>query len=85
MSIIDHTLMYLRESLSNYENNELSQSIYNKLVHNSYSSEADFVEDLNDKEMQYLNHILEREIHYAENVQDDLRIQQLREVYELIF
>jgi Minor curli fiber component A len=77
--------MYLRESLSNYENSELSQSVYNKLENHSYPSEEDFIKDLNDKELQYLNNILEREIHYAENVQDELRVQQLREVYELIF
>jgi hypothetical protein len=77
--------MYLRESLSNYENSELSQSVYHKLENHSYPSEEDFIKDLNDKELQYLNNILEREIHYAENVQDELRVQQLREVYELIF
>jgi hypothetical protein len=77
--------MYLRESLSNYTDNELSQSIYNKLKQNTYQSEKDFVADLNDKEMQYLDQILEREINYAEGVQDNVRVGQLREVYEQIF
>uniref|UniRef100_UPI00403EF822 sporulation protein n=1 Tax=Ornithinibacillus sp. FSL M8-0202 TaxID=2921616 RepID=UPI00403EF822 len=82
---IDHTLQYLLESLSNYEDSELSQTIYQKLKHNPYQSEREFVDDLDDKEIQYLDQILEREINYAENVQDDVRVQQLREVYELIF
>ncbi|WP_047979863.1 hypothetical protein [Ornithinibacillus contaminans] len=82
---MDKTLLYLRESLSNYAENELNQSIYHKLMKNRYDSEVAFVEDLNDKEMQYLEKILQREINYAENVQDDLRTEQLREVYEQIF
>ena len=85
MRTIDHTLLYLRESLSNYEGNDLSQSIHHKLQNNNYQSEEEFVDDLDDREMQYLDKILAREIGYAENVQDDLRLQQLREVYELIF
>ncbi|WP_369797422.1 sporulation protein [Paucisalibacillus sp. EB02] len=85
MRTIDHTLLYLRESLSNYEGNELSQSIHQKLQNKNYQSEKEFVEDLDDREMQYLDKILAREISYAENVQDDLRIQQLREVYEILF
>ncbi|MBC5636530.1 sporulation protein [Ornithinibacillus sp. BX22] len=82
---MDHTLKYLLESVSNYEESELSQSIYQKLKHNQYQNERAFVDDLDDKEIQYLDQILEREINYAENVQDDIRVQQLREVYELIF
>ncbi|MEN2767812.1 sporulation protein [Ornithinibacillus xuwenensis] len=82
---MDHTLKYLQESLSNYTDNALSESIYQKLRNNSYENEEEFVEDLNDKEMQYLDQILEREINYAENVQDDVRVAQLREVYEIIF
>ncbi len=85
MSTIDRTLQYLRESLSNYDDDKLSMSIYKKLKNKTYQNEREFVEDLDDKEMQYLNQILEREINYAENVQDDTRVQQLREVYELIF
>lgn len=82
---MDNTLQYLRESLSNYDEDNLSLSIYHKLKHNTYENEVDFVKDLNDKQLQYLEQILEREISYAENVQDDLRVEQLREVYELIF
>ncbi|WP_010093853.1 hypothetical protein [Ornithinibacillus scapharcae] len=82
---MDNTLQYLRESLSNYDEDALSLSIYDKLQHNTYENEEDFIKDLNDKELQYLEQILEREIDYAENVQDDLRVGQLREVYELIF
>ncbi|WP_047982915.1 sporulation protein [Ornithinibacillus californiensis] len=82
---MDRTLQYLRESLSNYDDDKLSMSIYKKLKNKTYQNEREFVEDLDDKEMQYLNQILEREINYAENVQDDTRVQQLREVYELIF
>lgn len=85
MIIIDNTLLFLRESLSNYEKHELSRGIYLKLQQNQYQNEREFVEDLDDREMQYLDQILEREINYAENVQDDVRVSQLREVYELIF
>ena len=85
MITIDNTLQYLRESLSNYEKHELSRAIYQKLQQNQYKNEREFVEDLDDREMQYLDKILAREISYAENVQDDMRVQQLREVYEIIF
>ncbi|WP_188385589.1 sporulation protein [Ornithinibacillus halotolerans] len=82
---MDHTLHYLRESLSNYEDHELSTTIYNKLTNNTYQNEKAFVDALDDKEMQYLEKILEREINYAENAQDPLRVEQLKEVYEQIF
>lgn len=85
MKPIDQTLDYLRESLSNYIENDMCQQIYRKLESGNYAGEGKFVEDLNDDEMAYLNEVLEREISYAKNVQHDSRVKELNEVYELLF
>src|SRR5690625_3057240 len=82
---IDHTLLYLRESLANYTENKMGQQLYEKVEAKHYANEAAFVKDLNDKEMAYLDSILKREIDYAKNAQDNTRLSQLNEVHELIF
>ncbi|WP_099157796.1 sigma-G-dependent sporulation-specific acid-soluble spore protein CsgA [Virgibacillus ndiopensis] len=82
---MDNTLEYLRESLSNYIESDICRQIYQKLERGNYKGEGEFVEDLNDDEMQYLNAMLEREINYAKNVQHDNRVKELNEVYELLF
>ncbi|MGY0693780.1 sporulation protein [Virgibacillus sp. FSP13] len=81
---MDHTLDYLRESLSNYMENDLCQQIYEKMESGNYDGEEEFVRDLDDDEMSYLNAMLEREINYAKNVQNDSRVKELNEVYELL-
>ena len=43
------------------------------------------MKDLNDLEMDALNQVLEKEIKYAENEQDEKRTMELNEVYELLF
>lgn len=86
MSIIDHSLKYLRESLSNYvEDDDLCQQICSKLEDQDYESEIDFVEELDDDEITYLDALLEREINYAQNAQDDVRVKELNDIYELLF
>ncbi|WP_164670414.1 sporulation protein [Virgibacillus doumboii] len=82
---MDDTLKYLRESLANYSEHELCQQINQKLESADYDSEGDFVKTLDDREMAYLNDVLEREINYAKNVQNDIRVSELNEVYELLF
>ena len=85
MNKIDHTLEYLRESLSNYMDNEMCQKIVSKIESNNYTGEGKFVKDLNEEEIQYLNDVLEQELKYAKNVQHDIRVKELTEVYELLF
>ncbi|MGE0911755.1 sigma-G-dependent sporulation-specific acid-soluble spore protein CsgA [Bacillus atrophaeus] len=82
---MDKTLGYLRESLSNHLDNDICQRIYKKMLTRHYTGEGNFVKDLNDDEMSYLNTILEKEIKYAQNEQDQQRASELNEVYELLF
>jgi len=82
---IDSTLAYLRESLSNYIENEICQQIIQKLESNNDSSEEKFIAQLDDEEMDYLDAVLENELDYARNVQNDVRVRELTEVYELLF
>ena len=81
---MDVTLGYLRESLSNHLDRGTGQQIYKKLVKHEYKSEGDFVRDLNEGEISFLNTILEKEIRYAEEEQDEKRVKELNEVYELL-
>ena len=85
MIIIDQTLQYLRESLSNYMENDVCQQILSKIEANNYTSEESFVSDLDGKEMDYLDMVLENELDYAKNVQNDTRVKELNEVYEQLF
>nr|WP_090866436.1 sporulation protein [Oceanobacillus limi] len=82
---MDQTLLYLRESLANYSENDLCKGIYEKLEANQYESEEEFVQNLSDKEMAYLDSLVERELNYAKNVGDETRVDELTEVYELLF
>jgi hypothetical protein len=83
---VDKTLGYLRETLSNYtgDHSEGGQ-IYQKLLTGKFKSEEAFVRSLNQKEIDFLNKILDAEIAYAQEVQDDQRVYELNEVYELLF
>ncbi|WP_156288736.1 sporulation protein [Oceanobacillus salinisoli] len=82
---MDNTLKYLRESLANYSENEVCQHILKKIEQSHYENEEEFVEDLDEEEMAYLDNVLENELNYAKNVQSDERVQQLTEVFELLF
>jgi len=82
---MEDTLGYLRESLSNYsEDQTVVQRLYEKLNQNNYENEQDFVRDLEEVEMKFLNRILTAEIDYARNGNDEKRAQQLSEIYELL-
>ncbi|MCA1030465.1 sigma-G-dependent sporulation-specific acid-soluble spore protein CsgA [Bacillus timonensis] len=83
---MEKTLAYLRESLSNYtDGQKLPLNIFHKLQNNNYESEEDFVRDLEEEEVRFLNHVLPDEINYAMREQDYERVSELNEVYELLF
>lgn len=79
---IDHTLGYLRETMSNYDDEEFGRQIYKKLVSQHYKNEKEFVEKLGEEETDYLNSILKEELKYARQAQDEKRLKELNEVYE---
>jgi hypothetical protein len=84
--VLDRTLGYLRETLSNYtEQYTIGQGIYDKMRMNNYSSEGAFVKDLSEEEIDFLNKILPDEIQYAKAEQDEKRAYELNEVFELLF
>lgn len=74
----------MNESLANYSENRMCQQIFKKLEAADYESELDFVETLDQAEVSYLESVLKSEMHYARNVQDDIRMKELNEVYELL-
>ncbi len=83
---MDKTLGYLREILSNYtDGHNEGRQVYRKLSDGSYSSEGDFVRQLNQKEINFLNEILPAEINHAKEEMDEKRAHELNEVYELLF
>jgi galactose mutarotase-like enzyme len=83
---MEQTLGYLRETLSNYnEEHGIAKHIYKKLIENKYKNEEEFVKDLSEKEIDYLNHMLPDEIEYALDAQDYKRVYELNEVYELLY
>lgn len=82
---IDNTLNYLRESLSNYVDNDMCQHLVQRIESDQYASEEQFVRSLSEEEMAYLNDVLETELNYAKNVDNDVRVKELNEVYELLF
>ncbi|WP_191276622.1 sigma-G-dependent sporulation-specific acid-soluble spore protein CsgA [Neobacillus kokaensis] len=83
---MDKTLGYLKETLSNYtDDHSEGRQIYQKLATGNFKTEGAFVRTLNEKEIDFLNHILHAEINYAQDVQDDQRVYELNEVYELLF
>jgi Minor curli fiber component A len=83
---MDQTLGYLREILSNYtDEHSEGRQLYRKLAEGNFSSEGAFVKHLNQKESDFLNKILPKEIDYAKEEQDEKRANELNEVYELLF
>lgn len=85
MSTLDSNLGYLRESLSNHlDNHQICQRIYHKLETKQYKDEDEFVRDLEDNEATILNLVLQYELDYARNEQDEKRVEQLNGVYELL-
>lgn len=83
---MDKTLGYLRETLSNYtDDHSDGKNIYHKLSKGHFTSEEDFVRHLNQKEINFLNKMLPKEINYAKEEQDEKRAHELNEVFELLF
>ncbi|MDX8362908.1 MULTISPECIES: sigma-G-dependent sporulation-specific acid-soluble spore protein CsgA [Bacillaceae] len=83
---MDKTLRYLQETLSNYlDKHNISEQIYEKLLAKTYRSEGDFVKELNEEEISFLDEVLPDEIIYALDEQDFKRVEQLNEVYELLY
>ncbi|MCM3692532.1 sigma-G-dependent sporulation-specific acid-soluble spore protein CsgA [Neobacillus niacini] len=83
---MDKTLGYLREILSNYsEQHSEGKQLYRKLSEGRYSTEGDFVRQLSQKEIAFLNEMLPQEINYAKEEQDEKRAHELNEVFELLF
>lgn len=84
---MDHTLDYLRESLSNWlDEDHAARQIYKKLMHEHYRNEEEFSKDLTRQEAAYLDDIMKKEMNYAKDEQDMIRFKELHEVYErLIF
>lgn len=85
MNFIDHTLGYLREALSNYEDDGRARNLFKLLSNHHYENEEEFVETLESEEIQYLDSILETEIRYAKQAQDEKRLKELNEVQEQLF
>ncbi len=63
----------------------MCQQIIAKLEENQYSEEIEFVKDLSEEEISYLDKVLENELDYARNAQDEVRTKQLLEVFEQLF
>lgn len=83
---VGHALKYLYESISNYiEEEPISEAIYQKIEKNKYETEEDFIEDLQEEEIEHLDMLLEREISYAKRVEDEVRVKELYDIYELLF
>jgi hypothetical protein len=81
---MDKSLGYLRESLSNWsEKNEIALELFKRIDAKQYKDEEEFVRELDEKEVIYLNEVLlPRELEYAKNEQDHLRYNQLNDVFE---
>ena len=56
--MMDRTLGYLRESLSNHLEHDVCRGIYKKLQVKHYANEGEFVKDRNDLELDALNQVL---------------------------
>lgn len=78
-------LAYLQEILtSNGEDREMANSIILKMHETRYVSTASFINELNEGQIQFLNHSLPDEMKHALESEDFPRLQQLNEVYELL-
>lgn len=81
-----NTLLYLKESIANYtEDNKNGQHIYNKLNSEGYYDKEDFIKDLSEEDVAYLNHVLKKEMNYARNAYDETREKQLNEIYQYLY
>ncbi|MFD2761656.1 sporulation protein [Lentibacillus juripiscarius] len=83
--IIDNTLHYLRESLANTSEQDMTKQLIEKLQTTEFSDEEEFVKSLDEEEIAYLDSVVEKELNYARNANDEVRAGQLLEVYEQLF
>ncbi|WP_025028539.1 hypothetical protein [Caldalkalibacillus mannanilyticus] len=82
---MEQTLGYLRESLSNWvERDPTAQHLYQKIEQKSYHDNANFIEDLDEKERTYITEMLQYEMDYAKNEQDQVRYDALRSIFDLL-
>jgi hypothetical protein len=85
---MDQSLAYLREILSLHtENSDIGKELYDKLTNGNYTGEGQlqFVRELSEDEMSFLDHVLKEAIAYSKHAQDSERANHLNEVYELLF
>ena len=83
---MDHTLDYLRESLSNWiDKDETAYRLYHKLENNVFSSERDFANTLNEEDIHHLSEMIKKEMRYADQEEDTIRLSQLNEVFEQLY
>lgn len=91
MRTIEKSLRYLKESLLHYLDedddryNETCEQLLKRLKETEYKSEDQFLNDLEEEETEFLNNLLESEINYAHQAQDEVRLKELNDIYELLF
>lgn len=71
--------------MSNYEDDKRARKLFKRLSNQQYDNEDEFVESLESEDIQYLDSIMETEIRYAKQAQDEKRLKELNEVYEQLF
>ncbi len=82
----DHTLDYLKESLSNWvDTHRQARDIYKKLETHHYKNEEAFARALSPVESHFLSDVLAEEINYADQEEDATRKAQLNEMYEQLY
>ncbi|PAE18671.1 sporulation protein [Bacillus sp. 7504-2] len=83
---MNQSLGYLKEILSNYtDRSDLCKEIYAMIKRNDFISEESFVQELTSEQIDYLNKILPDEINHAREVNDSKRVEQLNEIFELLY
>lgn len=82
----DYTLSYVLESLSNWlDTHEEARSLYKKMVNHMYEDEQAFARELSPQESHFLTDVLSKELDYAKQVGDHVRLHQLNELYEQLY
>ncbi|MDF1508440.1 sporulation protein [Robertmurraya sp. DFI.2.37] len=83
---MNQPLGYLKEILSNYtDRSDLCKEIYVLIRQYDFTSEESFVRELTSEQIDYLNKILPDEINHAREVDDSERVEQLNEIFELLY
>ena len=83
---MNQPLGYLKEILSNYTDcSDVGKEIYAIIKEYDFSSESAFVEKLSEEQINFLNKVLPDEINHAREAEDKERVEQLNEVFELLY